>query len=209
VRVLVADDHPVFRTGLATILGDLDGIEVVGQAADGDEAVARAGELAPDVVVMDLHMPGRNGIEATRAILAERAETAVLVLTMLEDDASVVAALRAGARGYVVKGADRDVIARALHAVAGGQAFLGAEVAGAALARLTAAEAAPPFPELTEREREVLGLVARGLTNAAIADRLVLSGKTVRNHVSNVLTKLGVEGRGEAVVRARNAGLGG
>jgi DNA-binding NarL/FixJ family response regulator len=207
VRVLVADDHPVFRTGLATILGDLDGIEVVGQAADGDEAVARAGELAPDVVVMDLHMPGRNGIEATRAILAERAETAVLVLTMLEDDASVVAALRAGARGYVVKGADRDVIARALHAVAGGQAFLGAEVAGAALARLTAAEAAPPFPELTEREREVLGLVARGLTNAAIADRLVLSGKTVRNHVSNVLLKIGAPDRSAAIVMAREAGL--
>jgi DNA-binding NarL/FixJ family response regulator len=207
VRVLVADDHPVFRTGLATILGDLEGIEVVGQAADGDEAVARAAELAPDVVVMDLHMPGRNGIEATRAVLAHRPETAVLVLTMLEDDASVVAALRAGARGYVVKGADRDDIARALHAVAGGQAFLGAEVATAALARLTAAEAAPPFPELTEREREVLGLVARGLTNAAIADRLVLSGKTVRNHVSNVLLKIGAPDRSAAIVMARDAGL--
>jgi DNA-binding NarL/FixJ family response regulator len=207
MRVLVADDHPVFRTGLATILGDLDGIEVVGQAADGDEAVARAAELAPDVVVMDLHMPGRNGIEATRAVLTDRPETAVLVPTMLEDDASVVGALRAGARGYVVKGADRDVIARALHAVAGGQAFLGAEVAGAALARLTAAEAAPPFPELTEREREVLGLVARGLTNAAIADRLVLSGKTVRNHVSNVLLKIGAPDRSAAIVMAREAGL--
>jgi DNA-binding NarL/FixJ family response regulator len=207
VRVLVADDHPVFRTGLATILGDLEGIEVVGQAADGDEAVAQAAALAPDVVVMDLHMPGRNGIEATRAVLAERPETAVLVLTMLEDDASVVAALRAGARGYVVKGADRDDIARALHAVAGGQAFLGAEVAGPALARLTAAEAAPPFPELTDREREVLGLVARGLTNAAIADRLVLSGKTVRNHVSNVLLKIGAPDRSAAIVLAREAGL--
>jgi DNA-binding NarL/FixJ family response regulator len=157
---------------------------------------------------MDLHMPGRNGIEATRAVLAERPGTAVLVLTMLEDDASVVAALRAGARGYVVKGADRDDIARALHAVAGGQAFLGAEVAAATLARLSNAEAAPPFPELTEREREVLDLVARGLTNAAIADRLVLSGKTVRNHVSNVMLKIGAPDRSAAIVMARDAGLG-
>lgn len=207
MRVLVADDHPVFREGLAAILGGLDGVEVVGQAGDGDEAVARARELEPDVVVMDLHMPGRNGIEATRAITADRPGTAVLVLTMLEDDASVVAALRAGARGYVVKGADRDDVARALHAVAGGQAFLGAEVADATIARLSRADAAPPFPELTDREREVLGLVARGLTNAAIADRLVLSGKTVRNHVSNVLVKIGAPDRSAAIVMAREAGL--
>ena len=208
MRVLIADDHPVFREGMVAVLGGLEDVEVVGTAADGDEAVALARELLPDVVVMDLHMPGRNGIEATRAIVADGLPCAVLVLTMLEDDASVTAALRAGARGYLVKGAERDDVARALRAVVRGQAVLGPEVAGAAIARLSGGGGGAPFPELSPREREVLDLVARGLTNAAIADALVLSGKTVRNHVSNVLVKLGAPDRAAAIVLARDAGLG-
>ena len=207
MRVLVADDHPVFRQGLVAVLGDLPGVEVVGAAADGDEAVELARSLAPDVVVMDLHMPNRNGIDATRDIVEAGLPSAVLVLTMLEDEESLVAALRAGALGYVVKGAERDDIARALEAVANGQAFLGAEVAGRALARLSGATAPVAFAELTDREREILSLVARGLTNAAIADRLVLSPKTVRNHVSNVMTKIGAADRAAAVAMARDAGL--
>jgi DNA-binding NarL/FixJ family response regulator len=212
VRVLVVDDHPLYRDGLVTAMAAMPDVEVVGDVGDGEAAVRTAADLAPDVVVMDLHMPGLNGIEATRRITAERPQTAVLVLTMLEGDDSVFAAMRAGARGYLLKGADRAEIARALAGVANGEVVFSAGIAERVLAFFAAGPAAPaltPFPELTDREREVLDLVARGLTNAEIARRLVLSAKTVRNHVSNVFTKLRVAGRAEAVAQARDAGLGG
>jgi DNA-binding NarL/FixJ family response regulator len=209
VRVVIADDHPIFRDGLVTAVGTLDGIEVVGEAGTGAEAVRAAVELAPDVVVMDLHMPEMNGIEATRQIAEAAPGTAVLVLTMLEDDESVFAAMRAGARGYLVKGAERRDIARALEAVGRGEIIFGPAVAERVLAAFTSgAPRLGPFPELTEREREILDLVARGLTNQAIASRLVLSDKTVRNHVSNIFMKLRVGDRATAIVRAREAGMG-
>lgn len=210
LRVLVVDDHPLYRDGLVTAIAAMPEVDVVGDAADGLAAVRAAGELAPDVVVMDLHMPVLNGIEATRRIVSERPETAVLVLTMLDGDDSVFAAIRAGARGYLLKGADREEIRRSLQAVANGEVVFSSGIASRVLAFFAAGSpaAVAPFPELTEREREILDLVARGLTNAEIAQRLVLSSKTVRNHVSNVFTKLQVAGRAEAVAQARDAGLG-
>jgi len=212
IRVLVADDHPVFRAGLAAVLGRLSEVEVVGEAATGAEAIALARELEPDVCVMDLHMPEVNGIEATRELVASGLRTAVLVLTMLEDDESVFAALRAGARGYLVKGAERAELERAVAAVAHGEVIVGPAVAARVSAFFAGGrEGAPadPFPELTAREREILDLVARGLTNAAIASRLVLAPKTVRNHVSSVFLKLQVADRSAAIVRAREVGYGG
>jgi DNA-binding NarL/FixJ family response regulator len=208
VRVLVADDHPLFREGLAAVLASLEDVEVAGTAADGEEAVALTAALDPDVVIMDLHMPRLDGLEATRRLTEQGARAAVLVLTMVEDDASVVAALRAGARGYLVKGAESADVEHALRAVARGQAVLGAEVAASAMGRIAGPAAAEPFPELTPREREVLDLVARGLTNGAIADRLALGPKTVRNHVSNAVLKIGAPDRAAAIKMAREAGLG-
>jgi DNA-binding NarL/FixJ family response regulator len=210
LRVLVADDHPIFREGLAAAIGSLDDVEVVGQAGNGAEAVAETLRLAPDVVVMDLHMPEMNGIEATRQLAESGSPAVVLVLTMLEDDESVFAAMRAGARGYLVKGAERRDIARALDAVSRGEVILGPAVASRALTAFAGTGPRQgPFPELTEREHEILDFVARGLTNPAIASRLVLSEKTVRNHVSNIFMKLQVGDRATAIVRAREAGLGG
>ena len=214
LRVLVVDDHPLYREGLVTAMQRMPGVVVVGEAADGDQAVARTAELAPDVVVMDLHMPNLNGIEATRRITTTTPDVAVLVLTMLEGDESVFAAMRAGARGYLLKGADRAEIHRALTSVAQGGVVFSPGVATRVLSFFAAgpgqgATALDPFPSLTERVREVLSLVADGLTNGEIARRLVVSDKTVRNHVSNVFAKLHVTGRAEAVARARDAGFGG
>ena len=213
LRVLVVDDHPLYREGLVTAMSAMTGVEVVGEAGDGEQAVAAAAALVPDVVVMDLHMPVLNGIDATRRICSGTPSVAVLVLTMLEGDDSVFAAMRAGARGYLLKGADRAEIERALTGVAHGEVVFSAGIASRVLAFFAAGPAAAagsldPFPGLTEREREILDLVARGLTNAEIARRLVVSDKTVRNHVSNVFAKLQVAGRAEAVARARDAGLG-
>jgi DNA-binding NarL/FixJ family response regulator len=212
IRVLIADDHPVFRRGMHALLDSVAGTEVVGEAADGDEAATLAAELRPDVVLMDIKMPGLSGIEATRRIVATDPAIGVLIVTMVEEDDAVFAAIRVGARGYVVKGADQDVVLRAVTAVANGEAVFGRAVAERLMRIFSAPRigvAAQAFPELTEREREVVALLADGHNNAAIAARLSLSQKTVRNHVSNILNKLQVVDRGQAIVRARRAGLGG
>ena len=207
--VVVVDDHPMFRDGLVALVDSLDWAEVVGQAERADVAVAVVLEHRPDVVLMDLHLARGNGLEATARIMAELPDTAVLVLTMVENDDAVAAALRAGARGYLVKGASRAQIRRAIEAVADGETILGRGVGGA-LARLSPeGDALSAFPSLTDREREVLGLLAGGLGNGDIAGRLYLSEKTVRNVVSTIFGKLEVSSRAEAVARARDAGLGG
>jgi DNA-binding NarL/FixJ family response regulator len=209
IRVLITDDHPVFRQGLKGLLHAL-GIEVVGEAENGPDAVKLSAELQPDVVVMDLHMPGGNGIEATRTITRTSPRIGVLVLTMFRDDDSVFAAMRAGARGYLLKESGAEEIARAVRAVAAGEAIYGPEIARRVLTYFTdmpdPRQAA--FPELTEREREVLELIAQGRSNAEIAGTLFLSQKTVRNHVSNIFMKLHVADRAQAIVVAREAGLG-
>lgn len=210
-RVAVVDDHPMFREGLVSLLEALDDTTVVGQAADGEHALAVVAETNPDVVLMDLHMPLLNGVEATRRITAEHPAVAVLVLTMLVDDESLFAALRAGARGYLLKESSREDIRRALEGVASGQAVLDPQVAARVLGSVSPATGAPDpsaFPQLTQREREILDLLARGLTNPAIAERLYLSEKTVRNHVSNVFAKIHVTDRAGAVARARDKGYG-
>jgi DNA-binding NarL/FixJ family response regulator len=212
VRVVVADDHPVFRGGLQVTLDDEPDIAVVAAVSDGEAAVAEALRHDADVVLMDLRMPGGGGIAATARILAERPDTNVIVLTMSDDDDSVFAALRAGARGYLLKEAESDDILRAVRAVAAGEAVFGPRIADRVIAFFSAAglrgATATPFPQLTDREREVLDLVARGCDNATIARRLFLSEKTVRNHVSACLTKLQAASRAEAVAIARDAGLG-
>ena len=210
IRVLIADDHPVFRFGLKALLGATPDLEVAGEAADGLQAVALAASLQPDVVVMDLNMPALHGLEATRRILQTSPHIAVLVVTMFDDD-SVFAAMQAGARGYLLKGAEPEATLRAIRTVAGGEAIFSPTVARRVMdyfARRQPSAPAQIFPELTERERELLGLLPQGLTNAAIAERLSLSPKTVRNHVSNIFSKLQVADRAQAIIRAREAGLG-
>ncbi len=210
LRVLVADDHPVYRLGLRSLLNSVEGIEVVGEAADGIEAVTAAHELQPDVVVMDLRMPGLDGIQATERITQRNPGVAVLLLTYTDEDEPVLAALQKGARGYVLKDAGQDVILRAIHDVANGEMIFGASVAKRMGSLLAArpAQAARVFPELTGREYEVLDLMAEGLNNQAIAYRLGVGDKRVRNCISEIYAKLRVADRGQAIVRAREAGLG-
>ena len=207
LRVLVADDHPLYRDGLIAALATAR-FDVVGEAADGRQAVALSLELQPDVVIMDLDMPGMSGVEATRRIAHRNPQVAILVLTMLADDDSVFAALRVGARGYLLKGAEQAEIIRAVHTVAEGGGVFGPSVARRVMEHFSGQHASKPFPELTEREREVLSMVAAGHNNAAISTRLMLAPKTVRNHISNILTKLQVPDRGQAIIRARAAGMG-
>jgi DNA-binding NarL/FixJ family response regulator len=210
IEVLIVDDHPAYRGGLRMMLADVDGVRVVGEARSGVQAVALSAELAPDVVVMDLRMPDLDGIEATRRIVRSGSSSAVIVLTMFEDDDSVFAAMRAGARGYLLKGADQDEIVRAISAAAAGEAIFGPEIAARVIAHFAVGSGSTgaAFPALTAREREVLELVAAGKGNAAIAHELVISLKTVRNHVSNIFMKLQVSDRSEAIVKARRAGVG-
>jgi DNA-binding NarL/FixJ family response regulator len=219
-RVVLADDHPLFREGVASLIGRTDDMALVGEVATGEEAVCLADDLLPDVVLMDLKMPGMGGTEATRRIVGRSPHIGVIVLTMFEDDESVFAALKAGARGYVLKDADRGMLLEAIRAVARGEALLGPSVARRVLEQF--AQVSPPAPEsppaapsvgpesfeeLTPRELEVLSLIARGLRNREIAGRLVISEKTVGNHVSNIFAKLQVHDRSQAILRALHGGL--
>jgi DNA-binding NarL/FixJ family response regulator len=208
--VLLADDHPMFRHGVAALLSATQDLVVVGEADTGEGAVALADQLAPDVIVMDIQMPGMRGIEATRRILARHPQVGILMLTMFEDDASVFLAMRAGARGYVLKDAKKDELLRAIRAVGAGEAIFSPAIARRMIAFFDsppAAVAHAVFPDLTEREREILQLLAQGKNNGQIAAQLVLSGHTVRNYVSSIFSKLQVADRAEAIVRAREAGL--
>jgi DNA-binding NarL/FixJ family response regulator len=218
IRILIADDHPVFRFGLRALLNAMPDTEVVGDATTGEAAITLAAEVQPDVVLMDINMPGIGGIEAVRQIRTTQPDVRVLMVTMLEDN-SVFAALRAGAHGYVVKGAEPAEVLRAIRAVADGEAIFSPSIAERMLNFFAAQPATPreraqvyhnpAFAELTEREREVLELMARGLTNSAVAEQLVISPKTVRNYITEIFSKLQVADRAQAIIRARDAGLGG
>jgi DNA-binding NarL/FixJ family response regulator len=210
IRVFIADDHALFRDGLRALLLATTGIECVGEAATGEDAVAQISELRPDVALMDINLPGINGIEATRRILRLHPAASIIMVTMLEDDASLFTAMRAGAKGYVLKGANHNELLQAIRAVAQGQVLFGPAIA-ARITRFFATahllSAAQPLPELTEREREILGLMARHYANPEIAQQLGLSVKTISNHISSIFNKLQVADRAEAILRARQAGV--
>ena len=214
IRLLIADDHRLFREGVKALLATAGDIAIVGEAENGAAAVEDCKRLAPGVVLMDINMPGLNGIQATQQILAHAPQTGIIMLTMLEDDASVFAAMRAGARGYILKGASPDEMLSAIRSVAEGQALFGPAIATRLVnffqeLRYTPVAGAPqsPFPELTERELEVLHLIAQGYNNQEIAQKLVISRKTVRNHITSIFSKLQVADRAQAIVLARQAGL--
>jgi DNA-binding NarL/FixJ family response regulator len=219
IRILIADDHLFYREGVRTLMKGVPDVEIVGDATSGEDVVAQASALQPDIILMDIKMPGINGIEATRRILRDHPRIGVLVVTMFDDDETVFSAMRAGARGYLLKDADREELLRAVSAVHRGEAIFSPAIAHRMMQyfaglsqhageRGRAAELPRPFPDLTDREREVLELIARGHSNPRIADQLVLSVKTVQNHVSNILGKLQAADRAEAIVRAREAGFG-
>ena len=210
LRILIADDHPLFRHGVREILNLASGIQVIGEATSGEEAITQAEALQPDVILMDVNMPGVNGIEATRRILHDSPHIRILVVTMFEDDSTVFAAMRAGARGYILKDAEKENILRAIQAVGMGEAIFSPTIATRLIDFFATQGSALPkeiFPSLTEREREILQLIARGQSNAEIARELSLSPKTVYNYVSNILSKLQVADRAQAIIRAREAGL--
>lgn len=214
IKLMIADDHKLFREGLKALLAVTDDIEIVGESEDGDSAIKKCWELQPDVVLMDINMPGVNGIRATEQILVKQPQPGVIMLTMLEDDASVFNAMRVGARGYLLKGADPQEVLSVIRAVAEGQALFGPAIAVRLMnffKELQLKPASPkmdsPFPELTERELEVLRLISQGLNNQEIAQKLFLSPKTVRNHITNIFSKLQVADRAQAIVRAREAGV--
>ncbi len=211
IRVLIADDHPLFRKGMRAMLEALPEMEVVGEAATGEEAIAFANDLAPDVIVMDLQMPGGTGLIATRAILNASPHIRILMVTLFDDGESVFTALRAGARGYILKDTEAGEMARAVQAVSRGEAIFSPAIANRLIDFFTTPYPLVPkevFPSLTEREREILGLIAQGQANADIARQLSLSVKTVHNYVSNIFSKLQVADRAQAILRAREAGLG-
>jgi len=210
IRLLIADDHAFYREGVRTMLLGLPDVEVAGEASDGDETISKTDAIQPDVILMDIKMPGTNGIEATRRILQASPHVKVLIITMFEDDDSVFAAMRAGAHGYLLKDADRDELLRAVKAVYRGEAIFSPAIAQRMIhyfSALPRTASAIIFPELTVREREILQLIARGESNTAIAKRLTLSLKTVQNHVSNIFSKLQVADRAQVIIRARDAGM--
>jgi DNA-binding NarL/FixJ family response regulator len=211
LRVLIADDHLLFRDGLRILLNAVPGMELVGEASRGEEVIELAERLQPDVIIMDLQMPGMGGVEATRQILRSSPHIGILVVTMFEDDHLVFAALRTGARGYILKGATHAEIRRAIQVVSDGEAIFSPSIAKRLITFFSAMQPgalSEVFPELSEREREILDLIARGYKNPDIASRLVISPKTVRNHITNIFSKLQVADRAQAIIRAKDAGLG-